>query len=142
MPVVVLSTQVSAGRRCLSLTFRPRDSGVVAILISEPNLNTRSAALLGNLTSSIPGRGGWICATEGHFDVAEGDLPRREPCDTQDPELKSTFTSALQTLPPPLSRAAKEMIERIPVHLAQYRSEYEPCAPWSGSLGLSSRRLQ
>jgi hypothetical protein len=107
------------------------------VLISEPNLNTRSAALLGNLTS----RGFRVvadgCATD--FSMSRAIYLGEHPA-TQNIlnsiHIHISPTNAAPTAPPQWLR---KMIERIPVHLDQYRNKnlshvhHRTCIPYGVS---------
>lgn len=91
------------------------------VLISEPNLNTRSAALLGNLTN----RGFRVVADGGATDssMSRAIYLGENPTTHKIQNSIRIHISPANAAPPAAPQGLREMIERIPVHLAQYREK-------------------
>jgi hypothetical protein len=91
------------------------------VLISEPNLNTRSAALLGNLTN----RGFQVvadgCATD--FSMSRAIYLGENPATHKIQNSMHIHISPTNAAPPAPPQGLREMTKRIPVHLDQYRNK-------------------
>ncbi len=91
------------------------------VLISEPNLDTRSAALLGNLTN----RGFRVvadgCATD--LSMSRAIYLGENPATHKILNSIHIHIGPTHAAPPAPPQGLQEMIERIPVHLDQYRNK-------------------
>ena len=104
--------------------FRRKDLGVLressrTILISEPNLDRRTAALLSNLTDpkfSVVDRS-WIQRYSMSMAIYAGESPRAHAIQNSI-QIHISPTNLAPLAPPPW---LGKMMNRIPVHLDQYR---------------------
>jgi len=108
------------------------------VLISEPNLNRRSAAMLGNLTNRgfrVVAHG---CATD--FSMSRAIYLGENPATHKILNSIHITISPTCAAPPARPEWLHQMIKRIPVHLQQYREKnFSHVRKWSWFFsGLSS----
>jgi hypothetical protein len=129
-------------RAALLAGFRRRDLGVLrryqTRLVWEPNLHERTANLLSNLTdpSFLVAEGGSLACYSGSTAIYVGENPRTHNIQNS----IHIYITPTNAAPPASHQWLQKTIERVPVHLRQYREKnlsYVHNSTWFPS-GVSS----